>query len=98
MAMTTSALKQHSDVKSTDAAVQMANARLSEIRKSLDLVTDRIGRILSRAFGESPTECSAAQPCPVPSGELGMMDEHLDALASIAAEQSGLLSRLDRIV
>lgn len=79
-------------------AIQEISARLSDIHASFDGNADRLQRIATRAFGESPADNAKDMPRAVPNGEIGAVMQRLQDLTDLAAMQSAIITRLDGIV
>lgn len=79
------------------AADEIAS-RLSNIHDRFLLATDRMHRILDRAYGAAPEALSQKNPREVPSGAIGSISARLDDIERIGETQIDLLGRLDKIV
>jgi hypothetical protein len=76
-----------------DAAAQ----RIEEATKQVAHLSDRLQRIVSRAFGESP-QGKADGPRPVPQGSVGNLGLQIEQLLGSLNEMVPIINRIDVIV
>jgi hypothetical protein len=80
-------------------AAQEMGDRLGELLERMTRNTDRMQRVIDRAFGSTPEAASTkSQPREVPMGAIGVARDRIGDLHTIANQQSALLDQIDRIV
>jgi hypothetical protein len=92
------AMLQSIEPKTTEAAMQEFIVRLAKLNEDMGITTDRLQRVIDRAFGPAPETASGGQPRAVPSGAIGTIRDKLEDLAHLASAQYSLLNRLDTVV
>lgn len=71
---------------------------LLKLQQNAQMITDRLQRVITRAFGEGPTNAGNNSPKAVPSGSTGVIKETIENLVAETAQQSVLISRIDEIL
>lgn len=81
-------------------AMQEINARLAKLFEAYGVNTDRMNRVVDRAFGAPKGENVGgnATPRAVPNGEIAAVMSAIDTLEALAKQQAEALSRIDGIV
>lgn len=80
-----------------ETLISELTSRLASTSGTLELISERIGRVVSRALGDPPAGDGKANPRPVRCGSMGVLMDQMDNISGQLGDLQALAARLETL-